>query len=309
MGILPSQIVVASTNAGVPVGGGAVPWLCIKPAPGANYIANHYDDAGAPSSNLRGGAAAWTLGLLHVVRHTTLPTSGDDTLWDAGVSGPAGHRMKWSGTPAGPGGVGATGYLEGAVGTATQAFSAMGRGTSPDGTTGSGPGTWTGDHNNLSGDVQLTAIAVDAGYSYPSTDRFWVNGRAMSTSGAPGIAGGWESTGPGTGPFKLGVDVGLGAPTEDYIIGMFLHLSALTDEEMFILRKNIELARTMTDVDTIGGGVVALDHIWDVAGAAMVAGTGTAAATWVSTGAVGGISLGLTGALDVVEVEAGFGVR
>ena len=314
MGILPSQVGAASSNAGVTLGGSS-PWMCVKPAPAATYAANYYSDTINPDAGLRGGLPDWTFGVLHLVREHTLPVAGiSGYLWDTGIGGAppgTGHQGFWDG--AGTSGdpvTGLTGKFHVNVGTdpgGSKDFTPMGAGSGPP--PSSADASYSPAQQNISGGVQLTALAVDPGYTYPSTDRFWINGRPMTGAGAPGFGGGWENSGPGGGPFKLGVDIAGSFPTSDYIIGLFLHSAVLTDEQMFLLRKNVEATRSMTDVDNIGGGVVALDHFWDVRGAGMTPGTGTAAATWTSVGAVGGIILDLTGALDVVEVEAGFNIR
>lgn len=281
-----------------PSAGGSPLWTAIKPAPGADYNLNHYTDSSNPSSDLRGGAANWTFGLVHLVRKHFLEVAASrGMLWDTQIFGGGGHKAYLNSDP----GSTRSGQLIAQVGdsfTATRTFPAMSYSNNV---------VFDPAEQNISGGIQITSIAVDPGYSTATNDRFWVNGRPAYNG--PGYSQGWMSTVPGPGPFRLGTDsASTSESSADYMIGMFLHLGTLTEEEMFLLCRSIERAHAISDVDDIGGGVVALDHIWDVK-ADMTLGSGAAPATWTSTGATGGIILNLNGALDVVEVVASLNIR
>jgi hypothetical protein len=151
------------------------------------------------------------------------------------------------------------------------------------------------------GDFTISDSVADGGFTTPGI---------ISKGFEP-----WGGTGAtSSSNFYLGTYDGAQQSTDDYILGMFFHTESLSEEEMWLLRQEIEIARDIPVVPKLAGSPV-LDHIWSAKKRFSVGSlTGQTSGDWVSTGAVGGKSLAIGGSgsdadLEIIEALPTFGAR
>jgi len=255
----------------------------LKPNPTTGYMANYYVNADPP---LHGLETKFTVGMLHLVRKQTNYEPVPSALFDCHDTF-FGYRAHLIGAAV-PGGM--NGYYSSDVEAVNQ---------NADPVDISDPAFSSPAHHLYACELQLTAIIVD---DDPTPgDAFHINSR---NHGEPI----WSAGNPSAENLYLG----RGTPTDgygstfDWIVGFFYHTDAMTQDELFTLRQDIEILKDLPTSSPLGGIVPA--HVWSVK-QAMDVGVGSAPSTWISLGAIGGLAFSLTGALDVVDIGTAFGVR
>jgi len=255
----------------------------LRPHPSTGYLANYYSTA---DPTIRGADTQFTVGLLHLVRKHTNFEATPAALFDCHDNASLGYRAANLGAVP----PGLTGLYTADVEAVT---------ASSDPVDFSDPTFVSPAHHIIACELQLTAIVVDDDL-YPG-DAFHINSR---DHGNPA----WTAGNPSSQDLFLG----RGTPADsygstfDWIVGFFYHTEAMTQDELFLLRQDVEILKDLPTTSKLGGTVP--DHVWSVK-QAMDVGTSSAPATWTSVGAVGGINFSLSGSLDVVDIGTNFGVR
>jgi hypothetical protein len=187
-----------------------------------------------------------------------------------------------------------------------------------------GPGgQWTADavttdgfsnpwHSQIDGGVELFGLSIKDD-PYSEDEGGFVNGRkheAVGISGLPILDGTVSSSNLFLMRHSGNTGMYNGRQSSRYLIGMAWHEDPLSEEEHFLLRQEVELARDIPEVPAINGAPV-LDYIWSVK-RHMAVGTGNAPATWNSDGASPSKSFSLQGSasdLEVLQLGADFTSR
>lgn len=269
----------------------AASYHVLKP-PAIGFKDNYYVSS---ESGIRGGDTGFTVGMLSLVR-------------DHKVTGPSGNIRQVLFTCHDGSEIGAQGYTawhEGAVApnsrtglTKSEVRNVIGW---PDYLDSAESGHNSFEHHIVSCGLQLTVMVIDD--SVYSQNLFNINGRTHDTPA-------WSSSGMDS---AKSLYLGRGTPTDpfynngalrDWIVAFFYHTEPMTEEEIFVLRQNIEIAHDIPLIDYIGGGVVP-DHIWSARYLAL----GAAPSTWESLGATGGKDFNLVGSLDIVPANPVFTSR
>jgi hypothetical protein len=251
----------------------------LKPPAATGYLNNFYSSV---NPLIRGSESQFTAGILHLVRHHLYTEPTPEALFDC-------HNNIFGYRAALIGG-GQTGHYRATVEAVSQDSEPVDI---------SDPAFASPAHHLVACELQLTAIVVDDN-PYPG-DAFHINSRNHGTPiwGAGNLSSESLYLGRGTPSDAFGASF-------DWIVGFFYHHEAMTQEELFLLRQDAEIARDLPIISRVGGTVP--DHVWSVK-KAMGIGVGTAPPTWTSIGATGGFIFSLTGALDVVDIGTTFGVR